>query len=138
MPKSCTRFAGQVGSGSIGARRRKAKAFSSRWRSTAYSRFWRRRGITLTSCSSGISKLTKRSGITHVEVDEIAEVHPLGYSRRKRAKYGSRSNVLRGNSLRMGTGNFLRPNRELSRGIMVFFSLIGESAILGGPAGHLP
>ena len=35
-------------------------------------------------------------------------------------------------------GNFLRPNRELSRGIREFSSLIRESPILGRPAGHLP
>jgi hypothetical protein len=43
------------------------------------------------------------------------------------AKYRSRSNDLRGNSLRIGTGNFLRPNRELNQRIREFSSQIRES-----------
>src|SRR5215471_14720795 len=42
------------------------------------------------------------------------------------AKYGSRSNELRRNSLRIGTGNFLRRNRELNRAIRECSTLISE------------
>ena len=51
------------------------------------------------------------------------------------AKYRSRSNELRGNSLRVGTGNFLAPNRELNRVIREFFTLIRESRFWVVPPG---
>ena len=45
----------------------------------------------------------------------------------KDAKYGSRFNELCGNSLRIGTGNFLRRNRELNRAIREFSTLSSET-----------
>jgi beta-glucosidase-like glycosyl hydrolase len=56
------------------------------------------------------------------------EFSPFGLARPPiDTKYGSRSNELRGNSLRIGAGNFLRRNRELNQAIREFSTWIRES-----------